>query len=94
MTATSTLEHLNMSKEKKDRFIKEYIMFLFTLVAKLQINSPLKFQLLRFPSRIFTKDMLHDPEGLFKFEKIVDKLLSDEQISSSKIELCSNNNHF
>ena len=74
MTATSTLKHLNMSKEKKDRSIKEYIMFLFTLVAKLQINSPLKFQLLRFPSRVSPK------------ENIVDKLLSDEQMSSSKID--------
>ena len=63
MTATSTLlKNLNMPKEKKHQFIKECVMFLVTLVTKLQENSPLKFQFVRC-SCISPENMLHDPEA-------------------------------
>ena len=86
MTATSTLlKNLNMPKEKKHQFIKECVMFLVTLVTKLQENSPLKFQLVRCSSCISPKNMLHDPEAsLLKFENIVDKLFSHKRMSSSE----------
>ena len=51
-----------MPKEKKHQFIKECVMFLVTLVTKLQENSPLKFRFVRC-SCISPKNMLHDPEA-------------------------------
>ena len=96
MTAKSILlKHFNIPKEKKDQFIKEYIMFIVTIVAKLQENNPLKFHLVRFSSRTSPKNLLHNPEtSLFKFEDIVDKLFSDKRMSSSETELSRNMNHF
>ena len=88
MTATSTLlKNLNMSKEKKHQFIKECVMFLVTLVTKLQENSPLTFQLVRCSSCISPKNMLHDPEAsLLKFENIVDKSFSNKRMSFSEAD--------
>ena len=88
MTAISILlKNLNIPKKKKHQFNKECVMFLVTLVTKLQENSPLKFQLVRCSSCISPKNMLHDPEAsLFKFENIVDNLFSHKRMLSSKAD--------
>ena len=88
MTATNTLlKNLNMPEEKKPQFIKECVMFLVTLVAKLQENSPLKFHWVRCSSCISPKNMLHNPEAsLLKFESIANRLFSHKQISSSEAD--------
>ena len=91
------LKNLSMPKEKKHQFLKECIMFLVTLVTKLQQNSPLKFQLVRCSSCISPKNMLHDPEApLLKFENIVNKLLANGTVPKNmeKFEgFNSNNRH-
>ena len=67
-------------------------MVLVALVTKLQVNSPLKFQLVRRLSRISLKNLLLDPEAsLLKFENFGDNLFSDKQMPSSEADRLSCN---
>ena len=94
MTATSTLlKNLNMRKEKKHQFIKEFIMFLVTLITKHQENSPLKFHLVRCSSCISPKNMLHDLDISLRLLLISCSVINECHLQSY-IELSSNMNHF
>ena len=87
-TATEAfLSSEGISASEKSNFRQDWIILLSRMISKLQVRSPLKYQIVRCMSCIVPTNLINKKdECILKFSKIVEKLYQRKLLPSKEAD--------